>query len=100
MIAPPLSIRFSPLPQVNCSGQFCGVAEMTSAVDFSSSAEFWQQDKWTGRFEVRWHLIKDVPNVHFRHILIPANDHKPVTNSRDTQEVRGAEEWGGREEWV
>ncbi|KAL3701439.1 hypothetical protein R1sor_019461 [Riccia sorocarpa] len=73
---------------VNASGQFCGVAEMTSPVDFNRSVDFWQQDKWSGRFSVKWHVIKDIPNCQFRHIILENNDNKPVTNSRDTQEVK------------
>jgi hypothetical protein len=73
---------------VNASGQFCGVAEMTGPVDFTQSVEYWQQDKWNGRFTVKWHIIKDIPNCQFRHIILENNDNKPVTNSRDTQEVR------------
>jgi hypothetical protein len=73
---------------VNASGQFCGVAEMTGRVDFSKSMDFWQQDKWSGYFPVKWHIIKDVPNPQLRHIILEYNDNKPVTNSRDTQEVR------------
>ncbi|KAL3505573.1 hypothetical protein ACH5RR_030955 [Cinchona calisaya] len=73
---------------VNASGQFCGVAEMTGPVDFHKDMDFWQQDKWSGGFPVKWHIIKDVPNPSFRHIILENNDNKPVTNSRDTQEVR------------
>ncbi|KAG0631481.1 hypothetical protein M758_1G256700 [Ceratodon purpureus] len=73
---------------VNASGQFCGVAEMTGPVDFSKSVDYWQQDKWNGRFPVTWHIIKDIPNCQFRHIILENNDNKPVTNSRDTQEVK------------
>lgn len=73
--------------QVNASGQFCGVAEMTGRVDFNKNMDFWQQDKWNGYIPVKWHIIKDVPNPHFRHIILENNDNKPVTNSRDTQEV-------------
>ena len=88
---------------VNSSGQFCGVAEMESAVDFGVQAPFWQQAKWSGKFTLRWHCVKDVPNAALRHILLasaasppapgsPAGDAqpqppKPVTNSRDAQEV-------------
>ncbi|RWV90407.1 hypothetical protein GW17_00047395 [Ensete ventricosum] len=79
----PLFLFFS----VNASGQFCGVAEMTGRVDFSKNMDFWQQDKWNGFFPVKWHIIKDVPNLQFRHIILENNDNKPVTNSRDTQEV-------------
>ncbi|KAG6625186.1 hypothetical protein I3843_16G075000 [Carya illinoinensis] len=73
---------------VNASGQFCGIAEMIGRVDFNKSMDFWQQDKWNGYFPVKWHIIKDVPNLHLRQILLENNDNKPVTNSRDTQEVR------------
>ncbi|MBA0606190.1 hypothetical protein Godav_018698 [Gossypium davidsonii] len=72
---------------VNASGQFCGVAEMIGSVDFQKEMDFWQQDKWSGSFPVKWHIIKDVPNSHFRHIIVENNENKPVTNSRDTQEI-------------
>ncbi|KAJ0724455.1 putative YTH domain-containing protein [Helianthus annuus] len=73
---------------VNASGQFCGVAEMVGPVDFVNDAEYWQQDRWSGQFRVKWHIIKDVPNSRFRHILLENNDNKPVTHSRDSQEVK------------
>lgn len=72
---------------VNASGQFCGVAEMIGPVDFKRDMDFWQQDKWSGSFPVKWHIIKDVPNTSFRHIILENNENKPVTNSRDTQEI-------------
>ena len=72
--------------QVNGSGRFCGVAEMLGPMDFSKSMDFWQQDKWTGRFSVKWHII-DIPNAQLRHIILENNDNKHVTNSRDTQDV-------------
>ena len=75
------------LMQVNASGQFCGVAEMVGPVDFNKDMDFWQQDKWSGSFPVKWHIIKDVSNTNFRHIILENNENKPVTNSRDTQEV-------------
>ncbi|KAH7682155.1 YTH domain-containing protein [Dioscorea alata] len=73
---------------VNASGQFCGVAEMIGQVDYSKNMDFWQQDKWNGFFPVKWHIIKDIPNPHLRHIILENNENKPVTNSRDTQEVK------------
>ncbi|KAL2922259.1 YTH domain-containing family protein 2 [Bienertia sinuspersici] len=79
----PIFLFFS----VNASGQFCGVAEMIGPVDFDKDMDFWQQDKWSGSFPVKWHIIKDVPNPTFRHIILENNEHKPVTNSRDTQEI-------------
>ncbi|CAK7336167.1 unnamed protein product [Dovyalis caffra] len=75
------------IPEVNASAQFCGVAEMVGPVDFDKNVDFWQQDKWSGQFPVKWHIIKDVPNSQFRHIVLENNDNKPVTNSRDTQGV-------------
>lgn len=80
----PIFLFFS----VNASGQFCGVAEMTGPVNFYNDMDFWQQDKWSGSFPVKWHFIKDVPNPNFRHIILENNENKPVTNSRDTQEIR------------
>ncbi|KAK8605187.1 hypothetical protein V6N13_082639 [Hibiscus sabdariffa] len=79
----PIFLLFS----VNTSGQFVGLAEMVGPVDFRKSVEYWQQDKWTGHFPVKWHIVKDVPNTLLRHITLKNNENKPVTNSRDTQEV-------------
>ena len=60
---------------------------MISEVDFSQDTGIWTQDKWKGRFSVRWIYVKDVPNNQLRHIRLENNENKPVTNSRDTQEV-------------
>ncbi|KAJ6844027.1 YTH domain-containing family protein 2-like [Iris pallida] len=73
---------------VNTSGQFVGVAEMVGPVDFNKTVDYWQQDKWNGCFSVKWHIVKDVPNNILKHITLENNDNKPVTNSRDTQEVK------------
>ncbi|KAK6947349.1 YTH domain, partial [Dillenia turbinata] len=80
----PVFLMFS----VNTSGQFVGIAEMVGPVDFNKSFEYWQQDKWTGGFPVKWHIVKDIPNSLLKHIKLEYNEDKPVTNSRDTQEVR------------
>ncbi|KAJ1433242.1 YTH domain [Sesbania bispinosa] len=80
----PIFLLFS----VNTSGQFVGLAEMVGPVDFDKSVEYWQQDRWTGCFSVKWHVIKDIPNSVLRHITLENNENKPVTNSRDTQEVK------------
>lgn len=60
---------------------------MMGPVDFEKTVEYWQQDKWNGCFPVKWHIVKDVPNSMLKHIILENNDNKPVTNSRDTQEV-------------
>lgn len=72
---------------VNASGQFCGMAQMISALDYEKKCELWAQDKWNGQFQVKWIFIKDIPNSQLRHIRLENNDNKPVTNSRDTQEI-------------
>ncbi|KAK8615237.1 hypothetical protein V6N13_069015 [Hibiscus sabdariffa] len=80
----PIFLLFS----VNTSGQFVGLCEMVGPVDFQKNVEFWQQDKWTGCFPVKWHIVKDVPNNSLKHITLENNENKPVTNSRDTQEIK------------
>ncbi|KAL0772633.1 hypothetical protein Bca101_037784 [Brassica carinata] len=55
---------------------------------FDLMAECWQQDKWVGCFPVKCHIVKDIPNSSLRHITLENNENKPVTNSRDTQEVK------------
>ncbi|KAI3701978.1 hypothetical protein L6452_27517 [Arctium lappa] len=72
---------------VNGSGQFVGVAEMIGPVVFEKKMDFWQLDKWSGFFPVKWHIIKDIPNTQLRHIILENNDNRPVTYTRDTQEV-------------
>ena len=80
----PIYLLFS----VNGSGHFCGMAQMLSGVDYSNtSSSVWVQDKFKGQFKVKWVYVKDVPNGQLRHIRLENNENKPVTNSRDTQEV-------------
>ena len=74
----------------NGSGRFCGVSRMKTPVDENRTFEFWTQDnKWPGLFEVEWIFIKDVPVNEFKNISITMKDgdSKPVSNSRDTQEI-------------
>ena len=72
---------------VNGSGHFCGMAAMRSRVDHNTRSDVWSQDKWRGCFRVEWVYVKDVPNALLRNIRLENNDNKPVTNSRDTQEI-------------
>ncbi|KAF3584460.1 hypothetical protein F2Q69_00026866 [Brassica cretica] len=39
------------------------------------------------------HIVKDVPNSVLKHITVQKNEDKPVTNSRDTQEVSDLSSW-------
>ncbi|KAJ4475722.1 YTH-domain-containing protein [Lentinula aciculospora] len=80
----PIYLFFS----VNASGHFCGMAEMLTSVDYTQSSTVWASDKWKGVFKVRWIFVRDIPNVNLRHIkLNNTQERKPVTNSRDTQEL-------------
>ncbi len=61
---------------------------MMSPIDYEHQTDVWQMsNKWQGKFEVKWIYVKDVPNQQFRNIRLENNDNKPVTNSRDTQEI-------------
>jgi hypothetical protein len=78
----------------NGSGRFVGVARMKSAVDFNKYFPYWTQDsKWGGLFDIEWVYIKDVPFRIFKNIIITLKDgtSKPVSHSRDTQEVPAEE---------
>lgn len=73
---------------VNSLGKFCGVSQMRDCIDYNKTSDVWcEQTRWKGIFPVEWLLIKDVPNKFFQHLKVPANEFKPVTNSRDTQEI-------------
>lgn len=61
---------------------------MVSPVDSNVSSSVWASDKWKGVLKVRWHFVRDVPLAALRHIrLANTPENKPVTSSRDTQEV-------------
>ncbi|CAG8709467.1 15879_t:CDS:2, partial [Dentiscutata erythropus] len=79
----PIYLFFS----VNASGHFCGMAEMLTPVYYTISSSVWAQDKWKEVFNVKWIFVKDIPNGQLRNIRLLNNENKPVTNSRDTQEL-------------
>ena len=83
----PIFLFFS----VNGSGKFMGIALMNSDVENKVNFNYWSQsDKWKGFFLIEWICIKDVPNRMFRTIINDMNEGKPVTSSRDTQEIATA----------
>jgi len=74
----------------NGSGRFVGITKMKNEVDFDKMFIYWTQDgKWNGMMNVEWVFIKDVPFKEFRNIIILMKDGqvKPLSNSRDTQEI-------------
>nr|XP_019044757.1 hypothetical protein I302_06670 [Kwoniella bestiolae CBS 10118]OCF23687.1 hypothetical protein I302_06670 [Kwoniella bestiolae CBS 10118] len=80
----PIYLFFS----VNGSRHFCGVAQMLTPVDETTNSTVWAQDKWKGIFKVKWIFVRDVPSQALRHIrLTNTLEKKPITNSRDTQEL-------------
>ena len=77
---------------MNASGRFVGVAKMTCEVDEDMIFEYWAMDDvWKGLFQIEWLFIKDIPNKFLKDIKLSNNEFKPVTNSRDTQEIPRAE---------
>ena len=65
-----------------------GLAQMVTEVEYRVNFNYWSQnDKWKGFFFINWLYIKDIPNRVFRSIINEYNDNKPVTSSRDTQEI-------------
>ncbi|GME67586.1 unnamed protein product [[Candida] boidinii] len=72
--------------KTNC---FCGVAEMTSAVNFDTLNPIWQNSQKYGAFDIKWITIKDVPFDEFKCIILKYADdeYRCVTYSRDSQEL-------------
>jgi hypothetical protein len=74
----------------NGSGRFVGVARMKGEVDYNKIFPYWTQDsKWGGLFDIEWVFVKDIPFRAFKNIIITLRDGnvRPVSNSRDTQEI-------------
>lgn len=74
----------------NGSGRFCGIAKMTSEVDFEKMFMYWTQDsKWMGMMSVEWIFIKDVPLKMFKDIIIRMKngERSTISFSRDSQPV-------------
>ncbi|PWA61426.1 YTH domain-containing family protein [Artemisia annua] len=68
---------------VIASAKFCGVGfEYTCPLDVHKDGILsGSKIKCNGSFPVKVdHIIKDVRNPHFRHIILENNEHKPVTN--------------------
>lgn len=74
---------------VNASGRFCGVAEMVSDMQLDLDLTLWNDNakKYAAAFKVRWIIVRDLHNKLLKRFLVPENEMKPVTNSRDTQEI-------------
>jgi len=63
---------------------------MKKGVEYNKFFPYWTQDnKWGGLFDIEWIFIKDVPFRQFKEFVIMMKDgeRKPISNSRDTQEI-------------
>ncbi|KAF0750519.1 hypothetical protein AaE_006682 [Aphanomyces astaci] len=66
------------------SKHFCGIARMTSAVNFDSNFGLWEKQKYEGYFRVEWLVLKDVPN----HVLMKVQlNQKSFPRACDGDEV-------------
>jgi hypothetical protein len=54
---------------VNCSGRFVGLAQMMTEYNNQSNFMHWSQEKWKGYFNLKWLIIKDIPNTSFKHLI-------------------------------
>lgn len=71
---------------VNGSGKFCGVAQMISDISKDLDTTIWDNNsKYGSAFKIQWLCVRDIENRMFKHLIVPDNQNKPVTNSRDTQ---------------
>ncbi|KAK1142428.1 YTH domain-containing family protein 2 [Acipenser oxyrinchus oxyrinchus] len=67
----------------------CLSSRATLRTTSTAPSSAWSQDKWKGRFDVRWIFAKDAPNSQLRHIRLENNENKPVTNSRHSGSAPG-----------
>lgn len=76
------------------SGKYCGVAEMTSTVEFCARAGVWTERRWRGRFDVNWLFVKDIPMSHLRHIIVEYVSVPPhsLPPKKESKEEDGEEE--------
>lgn len=80
---------------VNGSGQFCGIAEMKSNYlenkdNNNNDEQIWlDNSRFKGKFQIQWLFAKNISNNLLRHLRFQVSEFewKPVTNSRDTQEL-------------
>ncbi|KAI0400646.1 kinase-like protein [Xylaria palmicola] len=52
------------------SQRFCGIAQMTSGMDWATTDEHWLEDNWQGRFTLRWLCLTELPFAGVRHVPV------------------------------
>ncbi|TGJ80500.1 hypothetical protein E0Z10_g8265 [Xylaria hypoxylon] len=52
------------------SRKFCGIAQMTSGVDWANTDEHWLEDSWQGRFTLNWLSLTELPFEGVKHVPV------------------------------
>ncbi|KAI8622929.1 kinase-like protein [Xylariaceae sp. FL1651] len=52
------------------SQKFCGIAQMTSAMDWENTDEHWLENSWQGRFTLDWLCLTELPFQGVKHIPV------------------------------
>ncbi|KAI0811653.1 kinase-like protein [Xylaria sp. FL0064] len=52
------------------SQRFCGIAQMTSGMDWVNTDEHWLEDNWQGRFTLDWLCLTELPFVGVKHVPV------------------------------
>ncbi|KAI1126258.1 kinase-like protein [Nemania abortiva] len=52
------------------SRRFCGIAQMTSGMDWETTDEHWLEDSWQGRFTLNWLCLTELPFAGVRHVPV------------------------------
>ncbi|KAI1747500.1 kinase-like protein [Xylaria castorea] len=52
------------------SQRFCGIAQMTSGMDWVNTDQHWLEDNWKGRFTLNWLSLTELPFVGVKHVPV------------------------------
>ncbi|KAI0436740.1 kinase-like protein [Xylaria telfairii] len=52
------------------SQRFCGIAQMTSGMDWVNTDAHWLEDNWKGRFTLNWLSLTELPFVGVKHVPV------------------------------
>ncbi|KAK5637118.1 hypothetical protein RRF57_012830 [Xylaria bambusicola] len=52
------------------SQKFCGIAQMTSGMDWAHTDDHWLEDSWKGRFTLNWLCLSELPFEGVRHVPV------------------------------
>ncbi|KAI0505472.1 kinase-like protein [Xylaria bambusicola] len=52
------------------SQKFCGIAQMTSAMDWAHTDDHWLEDSWKGRFTLNWLCLSELPFEGVKHVPV------------------------------